>query len=377
MMRIIIASTLAVVVYGCSPGGGNCEGSVGCVCVDGSRCLTGLVCIDGHCQNLPGADTGGRDGGADLGVRRDAARSDATSGIRDAAPNPDAFFAEDPPPMECREDGTMGPPPELPGGTPECPDDKHREGCRCTTIGERVDCWPGLRAHRGRGICHDGTTECVPFDEFSGVWGPCEGYVLPREDATLGPEACRCFSMGRWEIDNLSPCFISYGGGQVYAVSTILSGDTAACPSVDPTPPPTRPGSDWSTDRLTVDCEGRFELCYTLKAGDADAPTGADCVMAEVCTEAWYEERNVTQELPPLDSWVGTDPACARQFRDTGGYGEMSVLGLSVECDEVDDGTGGRYVFNRVNYCPLSCNTDPPPDTEECRSCMMGGSGSF
>jgi hypothetical protein len=53
----------------------------------------------------------------------------------------------------------------------------------------------------------------------------------------------------------------------------------------------------------------------------------------------------------------------------------MSVTGLSVECDPVDDGICGEYVFNGVNYCPLSSGTTP--SAPECVGCMMGGSGSF
>jgi hypothetical protein len=276
--------------------------------------------------------------------------------------------------MYCGPD--TGTPPEPPGGTPECPDDRNREGCQCEEIGATAPCWPGLRVNRNRGICRDGMTTCEPYNEFYGAWGPCMGAVLPVDGVRLGPESCRCFSAGRWEIDNLSPCFVTYGGAQSYAVSTYISGGTAACPTDPGGPPPVpQPGTDWSTNRLTVDCEGQFRLCYTLKAGDADAPSASDCVVAETCTEGWYAERDVTQELPPLPSWTGTDPACATRFANTGGYGEMSVIGLSVECDDVDDGAGGRYVFNRVNYCPLSCNMTPT--APECVGCMMGGSGSF
>jgi hypothetical protein len=32
-------------------------------------------------------------------------------------------------------------------------------------------------------------------------------------------------------------------------------------------------------------------------------------------------------------------------------------------------------VFNRVNYCPLTCNTNPTDPA--CTNCMQGGSGSF
>lgn len=165
----------------------------------------------------------------------------------------------------------------------------------------------------------------------------------------------------------------------VYAVSTYVGeGGSAQCPDLPAgaTPPPApMAGTVWSTDRLTVDCAGRFRLCYTLKAGDAAAPTAADCVVAETCVETWYPEPDVVQELPPLPAWTSSDSACARAFRDTGGYGETSVVGLSIECDDISDGSGGRYVFNRADDCPIRCNTDPT--LPECVGCMMGGSGSF
>ncbi len=365
------AATLGFVgLVGCSCGAEGSSapcriGSDGCTCDDGA-CEPGLVCDDGRCRPETPA--------MDAGVPGfDAALRDAGGGIPDVGPNPDAFFADDPPPMECREDGTMGPLPEPPGGTPECPDDKNREGCRCDTVGEMAPCWPGLRANRSRGICRDGVTTCEEFDEFTGRWGECRGYVLPTEGVELGPEACSCFSQGRWEIANLSPCFVE-SSGTIYAVSTIVEGGIARCPAVSSVPPPL-PSSDWSTDALTVDCEGRFELCYTLKAGNADAPTETDCEVAEVCVETWYRERGVRQELPNLPAWTGTSTTCARQFRDSGGYGEMSVRGLSVECDPIEGEGGERYVFNRVNYCPIRCNE--MPDLPECERCMMGGSGTF
>ncbi len=359
--------------WGCGSGGSCPEGEAGCACVEGSRCLTGLICLDGRCQTVGGVDTGtGLDGGRDGSFVDTGGFVDAISGIRDARPNPDAFFAEDPPPMECREDGTMGPLPDPPGGTPECPDDKNREGCRCDTPGEMAPCWPGLRANRNRGQCRDGVTTCEAFDEFSGVWGACNGFVLPAEGVVRGPAACTCFSQGQWALANLSPCFITYSTGQLYAVSTLPGG---GCPSVPATPPPPPPSGTWSTNTLRVDCEGRFNLCYTIKAGDPAAPSPADCVVAEVCTEGWYAERDVVQPFPDLPAWAGDNPTCARQFVDNGGYGEMTVQGLSVECDEIDDGSGGRFVFNRVPYCPLSCNDTPT--APECVDCMMGGSGSF
>src|SRR5690606_18091901 len=107
----------------CSARGASCTpGDEGCACVDGARCLTGLECRDGRCVE-PSSST--MDGG--------------NAGPRDAGPppttpNPEAFWEDDPPPRQCYPDGGMGPLPDPPGGTPECPDDRNREGCRCETI---------------------------------------------------------------------------------------------------------------------------------------------------------------------------------------------------------------------------------------------------
>lgn len=382
-MRALVAGfvvSITLFVTGCDCSGSSMActpGAEGCACVEGSRCLTGLECQAGRCVD----PTEPMDGGGNPPRPDGGPLPTGDSGPPPVAPNPDAFWADDPPPRQCLEDGTMGPLPDPPGGTPECPDDRNREGCRCTDIGATAPCWPGRRVNRDRGICQDGMTTCELYDEFTGVWGPCRGYVLPVEGATRGAAACRCFGEGRWQIDNLSPCFVDYGATRgVYAVSTYIGSDgIARCPDLPPgaSPPPSpQPGTNWSTDRLSVDCEGRFNLCYTLKAGSADAPSDTDCVLARVCTgDIWYPERDAVMELPPLPSWTSPDSACALRFRDSGGYGEMSVLGLSIECDPVDDGSGGEYVFNRVNYCPIRCNTDPT--LPECEGCMMGGSGTF
>ncbi len=140
----------------------------------------------------------------------------------------------------------------------------------------------------------------------------------------------------------------------------------------------TQPSQPWSPNTLTVDCAGHFKLCYTLKAGKADNPQPTDCELISVCTEADYPTENVEQAFPDLPSWLAVSPAqkqCSMQFASSGGYGEMSVVGLSVECDEIDDGSGGPKVFNRVQYCPLSCATNP--NGPGCENCQAGGSGSF
>jgi hypothetical protein len=342
--------------------------AIGCSCDDGGRSSV----RDGGPSSI-------FDGAPPTADGAPARPDGAPSGPVDAylAPDPDAYFFADPPPSSCFPDGGMGPWPDPPGGTPDCPDDRAREGCRCDNPGDTAACWPGPRRNRMRGICRDGVSTCMPRDEFGGQWGPCVGAVLPVEGVTLGPSACECFSMGRWEIDNLMPCFIDYGGGTMYAVSTFTSGASGMCPTdVSSTPPPSpQPGTVWSNDRLTVDCAGRFMLCYSLRAGDAMAPAPTDCVVTRQCVETWYPEAGAVQELPPLPSWSSSESACATQFATTGGYGEMSVRGVSVECDDISDGSGGEYVFNRIPYCPLRCSETP--DAPECERCAAGGSGSF
>jgi len=302
-------------------------------------------------------------------------------GAPDVGPNYDAFFAEDPAPDYCGPEDR--PRPDPPGGTPECPDDKNREGCPCDVDDGSAECWPGLRVDRNRGVCRDGVAECVPFDEFGyGRWGSCEGYVLPVDGATRGAEACNCFSAGRWDIDNLSPCFIEHSSGQVCAVSTFLDATmTAHCPTGDTWPPEPEAGYSFSPNRLLVDCSGEFRLCLTLRAGDGAAPVDTDCVLAETCTEGWFDapEDGVPDhytEFPDLEPWSNCDARCVRRFIDEGGYAEMSVVGLSEECEEVGT-TEEPLIFNVITYCPLYCNEPAHADDPECERCGNGASGDF
>src|SRR5438477_13107811 len=103
-------------------------------------------------------------GGGDAGMMQGGGGDLAGTGIPqpDLHFDSDAFWAQDPPPKWCGPDGGV---PQTPGGTPECPDDKNREGCPCPTEGMKASCWPGLRANRGLGQCHDGVTTCQKFGE--------------------------------------------------------------------------------------------------------------------------------------------------------------------------------------------------------------------
>lgn len=281
---------------------------------------------------------------------------------------PDQLWANDPPPPWCGPAGA--PAPQPPGGTPDCPDDKNREGCPCSTVGQTAACWPGLRANRSLGICKDGTTTCVSKGELDKVWGPCTGYVLPDKTATKGAAACKCFSKGQWKIDNLVPCYAN-NNGTYFATSTACNGSV---------PPMTQPTAPWSPDTVTVDCAGHFKLCYSIKVGDAKNPTPQDCTISTVCTEADYVEANKPQKFPDLGGWVSSPSAstCVQKVMDTANpaptYGEMTVVGKSVRCDDISD-NGQPLVFNRIPYCLLGCqpgSTDP-----KCAGCQPTGSGTF
>ncbi len=333
----------------------------------GVTCPVGQTCTGaGACVTTERPPSSLRDYGQDAGVR-----------TRDVGPNSDAFFAINPPPMICGPDGGRGPAP-TPGGTPACPDDLNREGCPCPfeRIGLSSPCWPGLRVNRSRGQCRDGSTICQAVDEFSGRWGPCVGFQTPTPGATVGASACTCFSGGQWQIDNLSPCFVSYSGPTLYALSTVTdSMGRAVCPVVSMTPPPAVPTSPWSTSRLTADCVGEFDLCYAVRAGDPTNPMASDCQLARVCTHASYTTAGMPLALPVLPAWASSDAVCARRFSDSGGYGEMSVRGLSRDCADVDDGAGRPRVLLRVTYCPLRCAMSPT--LPECRNCSAGSGGRF
>jgi hypothetical protein len=329
--------------------------------------LLALAALPGCNATVGGGGDDTEDAGS--GAMEDMARPGG--GPRDLSFDVDAFWAQDPPPMYCLPDGGTGMPPVPPGGTPDCPDDKNRQGCPCDKVNEVKACWPGLRANRGLGICQDGTTTCVPNGEFGYVWGPCQGYVLPTPGATTGRDACKCFSGGRWAIDNVVPCFYEdYKGNPIGAASSVLMGGKPTCLSMsDPLKAPSQP---WSANTINVDCAGHWKLCYTLKAGDAKNPMASDCIVAQVCTEGDYPTANMITALPPLPAWATTSSAaiaCASTFRQSGGYGEMSVDGKSMTCDVV------QKVFNRVSYCPLSCQNNPM--APECMGCSTGGSGTF
>ena len=323
---------------------------------------------DGHSNGAPGHDSG-------------MFGNPTNDGIRDASfgPSLDAFFINDPAPPICEADGKEQTPPE-PGGTALCPDDKNREGCPCPKEGMQASCWPGRRLNRNHGVCEDGVTTCSETTEFGLLWGACEGYVLPQPDAIAGPEACRCFSRGQWTLSNIGPCILKRADGDTKPAylysSSGIGGDGKLICDTGGTDPPTTAGS-WSTTRLNVDCAGQYELCYTIKAGDVNHVKPDDCVIMTTCVETWYPEAATDMRLDDLPAWRSDDSvsACVEKFIKGGGYGEMSVIGKSIECDAVDDGTGKPYVFNRTDYCSPSCQETP--DRPECRACSTGGSGMF
>jgi hypothetical protein len=330
--------------------------------------------IDGSVVDMDGG-TSPYDGGRFGNMNTPPTQYDGgfIEGDLDATTSPDAFFINDPPPPYCGPDEDYEVP--VPTGTPTCPGDKNREGCPCEEAGEEAPCWPGERVHRNLGICKDGVATCVDTQEFGRRWGACEGYVLPVAGATQGADACKCFSpgSGTWALSNLSPCISRNGGTFLYS-SVLNAEDKLECTNTA-SGQPTVPSESWSTSKLDIACAGEFTLCFTIKAGDIDDPQADDCVVHAACQDVLYEVANVELELPDLPAWSSADSDCATDFLDNGGYGEMTVLGETFECDIVDDGNGEPFVFYRTSYCPASCNDTP--DAEGCAQCRTGGSGDF
>jgi hypothetical protein len=318
-----------------------------------------------------------KDGGVDPFLI-DGSFSNADGKLRDTI-DPDAFWANDPPPRWCGPE-TGAPIPPTPGGTPDCPTDKNRQGCPCTTPGETAPCWPGLRVNRNLGICKDGTTTCQQRGEFDRIWGPCQGAVLPVPTAKKGKEACKCFSAGEWAIKNIKPCLyqINKNGQQYkYVVSTLKS--TENCPTLDPNgpQPPPAPTEVFSSNTLKVDCQGHFKLFFTIKAGDPKNRQPTDCTIAKISTEGDYPVINQVTPFPDLPSWLNSNPACVADFENKGAYAELSVKGESWLCEAVDDGNGGEHVFQTITYCPLKCGDPQNASLPECVSCTNGATGQF
>jgi hypothetical protein len=314
------------------------------------------------------APRGGFGSSPDAGANPGFTRPDDDAGTYE----PDDFWENDPPPQWCGPGDA--PADEVPGGTPECPSDKNKEGCPCDTVGEEAACWPGLRSQRHLGICKDGVTRCVAQGELGRAWGPCEGAVKAKSGATRGKNACACFSKGKWDIDNIVPCFVQLTATTYAAVSTVDGKCPAELSSLQPGEMPQKPSGTWTANRLTADCAGHFKLCYAIKAGDVNAPQANDCVVARVCTQGDYKTANKAQSFPDLPHWVTPDTTCATKFQKNGGYSEMTVTGQSVRCDDVSD-DGQPLVFLRTGFCPLTCADTPT--APECQACANDATGEF
>jgi hypothetical protein len=295
------------------------------------------------------------------------------------------LYANDPPPTFCGPDSGITPP--VIKGTLDCPEDKNKPGCGCDKIGDTAPCWTGLRKNRSLGVCKDGVATCNFRDENANVWGPCVGEVLPL--GPTGTEACSCFSVGEWDLANTSPC-LRQVGTHYYAYSTVLdpvTGKNTFCGeggAATIMPEGQAPAGIWSTDSLTVDCAGNFNLVFRIRQGDFNNPSANDCVLGESTTVADYKQAGVSQKLPDLPTWAGKDADCANRWENpditpsnkSPGYGEMIVKGVTRSCETVDQG-GAEFVFHRVKFCARMCRNGQNPTDPECQSCQLAGQGQF
>jgi hypothetical protein len=332
-----------------------------------------IACGTSNESEFPDGKKGTLDGGNDPGT---------FIGDPDAGLGADAFFTKDPPPQYCGPNPQDAPP--VPGGTPECPDDKNVPGCPCTVVGEKKACWPGPRANRSLGICKDGETECKKVGEVGNQWGPCVGAVLPKPGVTKGKEACKCFSAGRWSIPNINICTRYSRDPNATSGPPITEADVSGADSTNfASSPPgacfplngTKSGP-WSTNTLKVDCVGKFKLCYTVKAGDGENRKADDPVLTQQCTEAFYPEADKEMPFPDLGHW-SAPVAAAKAYFARGGYGELSVIGESERCDKVDDGAGNPLVFQVLKYCQPKCSIPANKNLAEYQNCSNQIAGDF
>ena len=62
-----------------------------------------------------------------------------------------------------------------------------------------------------------------------------------------------------------------------------------------------------------------------------------------------------------MANWSSTNSSCIEKFFTTGGYGQMSVVGESITCDEIED-----HVFQTIRFCGQ--------DEPDCTGGPVGGS---
>jgi hypothetical protein len=152
--------------------------------------LIGTIVVVG-CGSNPSAGGGGGSGGSSggsssggggsgaVGVGASDGSGGSVNGLPDGGSNSDAAAASD---------ATIT-------ASTICMANPTADTCPCPTAGAMSACWTGDPVNRNRGLCHDGTTQCVGVGEFKS-WGPCQGEVLdcgmPEAAPPPVPEASTC-----------------------------------------------------------------------------------------------------------------------------------------------------------------------------------------
>lgn len=278
----------------------------------------------------------------------------------------------DTPPAWCGPSGAQPPPI---GGTLECPADKNLPGCACATVGEEATCWTGYRRHRGLGQCKDGRTKCLDGTAGLHVWGACEGVKLPDPSATDAVASCSCFSAGNWKIANAAPCIWADASG-FYAYSTAPPSSANNCTEANHLAAGQKPAVAWSTSSITLECPGKYKLCYRIRQGDAKNPKATDCLLGESCVDVDYAKAGVEQATPPLPAWNTTDSACVKKWETetpeeaSPGYYEMLALGQTYSCDAVGK-PSESFLFSRKPYCARKCRDAAHQGDADCQACRQ------
>ena len=190
----------------------------------------------------------------------------------------------------------------------------------------------------------------------------------------------------KWGVDNVVPCIAAPDllrspptPALIYSSHLVDAKDEngkaikqAQCEPYVGFPQPT-PKDAWSPQRVRGETAGEGTLCISLKHGQADKPSDADCTLVERCVEVSYDTPGETRELPALEGWSASDADCSNSYYETGGYVELRITSDQLGCSEAGDDV------KRIQFCPPGCKTDgsdPRPLCANCRD-VPAVSGAF
>jgi hypothetical protein len=155
-------------------------------------------------------------------------------------------------------------------------------------------------------------------------------------------------------FDNLAVCVSAtgaFGPAQVYSSYVRPGASGPECGVRQQTP--TAPILPWTSLTVRSACTGTGQFCVTIRGGDYNNPSVADCTLATRCSSIAYGTPNIDAQLEPLASWVAESNDCATRYEQMGGYLEFVVESDQLGCNM------GEAQQKRVPLCPVRCRDNP------------------